>query len=126
MCAQSSFAHLTHYSENIGDLSSSGSNEIVLEDGVSHCSSENIFRQEENTTSTCGAILYRYRDGRNQRASCPSGTELQMYVVGTVGAIEYIIEPSTSGVALLGGLPSRLSLQVGSCDAALYLQRAAV
>ena len=97
-CFPAKFANLTEYSEHFGELAT-GCNEIVLEDG------SGLFegRTCDNKASVaCGGVLYSYPSGRDQIASCPSGTMMQLGVTGIIGDINYIVEPTSSAVQLVG------------------------
>ena len=104
VCSSSIFADMTEYGESLEALES-GCNQIVLEDarglhGVDlGCSATD--------GSKCSGVLYRYKDGRNKKAVCPSGSELILQVSGMIGNIEYLLTPQGEGIDMLGDeLPS--------------------
>jgi hypothetical protein len=101
-CSPGKFADFTEYAEHIRELDPTACNEIVLEHGAALFGNATCDGLHEE--SSCGAVLYRYQDGRNKQASCPSGTQMQLSVTGVAGAIEYIVT-TTAGVELAEDLP---------------------
>jgi hypothetical protein len=119
-CAKSYFQDATHYSENLRSLGSA-CNEIHLMNGSS------LFGGVSCTSASsdaCPSVLYRYTDGRNDNAVCPTGTEMVVSAMGAVGDIQYQFSPSP-GVEIVRDLPDGCSL-VGDaylCDAGIVTLR---
>jgi hypothetical protein len=113
-CAKSYFQDATHYSENLRSLGSA-CNEIHLINGSSLFGGVSY---TSDSSDACPSVLYRYTDGRNETAVCPTGTEMVVSTMGVVGDIQYQFSPST-GVEIVRDLPDGCSL-VGDaylCDA---------
>jgi hypothetical protein len=117
---KSYFQDATHYSENLRSLGST-CNEIHLTNGSSlfggvSCTSD--------SSDACPSVLYRYKDGRNETAVCPTGTEMVVSAMGAVGDVQYQFSPSP-GVEIASDLPDGCSL-VGAaylCDAGIVTLR---
>ena len=103
-CSSGRFDNLTHYTEHLEDLAAgSVCNEIVLKDGSGLYDATNCDADEP-----CGGVLYHIRDGRDEIVSCPSGTKMKVSVTGNPGNpgdINYILEPTTTAVQLVGDIP---------------------
>ena len=70
-----------------------------------------------NEVGPCPAVLYRYPDGRDQTAYCPTGTQMVITAAGIPGTQTYTFSPA-SGAGLIGELPDGCSLVGGEyqCD----------
>ena len=105
--ATSNFDDLTEYNESPTNLFDNGCNRIILQDasGVFDENSCSVVSSEEGEEATsCGAVIFRYKDGRDKSAVCPTGSELVISAAGIPG-IDYIFKPD-DGVVLNDELPA--------------------